>query len=57
MAKLLLFSTVIIVIAVPLLTARDRDALRAFRKALIFFFAFNVVYLLAVRYVYPHLLN
>jgi hypothetical protein len=55
MAKLLLLSVVIMMIAVPVLTARDRNARRGLRKAVLWTIVFNLLYLLAVRFVYPRL--
>jgi hypothetical protein len=54
-AKLLLLSVVIMMIAVPVLTARDANAKRGLKRAVFLTIAFNVLYLLAVRYVYPRL--
>jgi hypothetical protein len=56
MGKLILLSVIIGNIAVPVLSARDPNAVRGFKKAIVFTFIFNVFYLLAVRYVYPRLL-
>ena len=55
MAKLLLLSVVVMMIAVPVLTARNRSPQRGLRRTLVLTFVLNVLYLLAVRYVYPHL--
>jgi hypothetical protein len=54
-AKLLLLSVVVMMIAVPVLMAGHRHAQGGLKRALFLFFAFNVLYLLAVRFVYPHL--
>jgi hypothetical protein len=54
-AKLLLLSVVVMMIAVPVLMAGHQNAQRGLKRALFLFFAFNVLYLLAVRFVYPHL--
>ena len=55
MAKLLLLSVVIAMIALPVLTARDRNAKRGLKNALLLVIGFNLLYLLLVRFVYPHL--
>jgi hypothetical protein len=55
MAKLLLISVVIMMIAMPVMTSRDRNAHRGVRRTVLFFFIFNVLYLLAVRFLYPRL--
>jgi hypothetical protein len=52
-AKLLLVSVVISMIALPILTARNRNATRALKNTVFMVVAFNVLYLLAVRYLYP----
>jgi hypothetical protein len=54
-AKLLLLSVIIGMVALPVLAARDTNAARGLKKALLWVFAFNLLYLLAVRYIYPHL--
>jgi hypothetical protein len=56
-AKLLLLSVVIAMITVPVLTARDRSARGGLTKAVLFTITFNVLYLIAVRYLYPHLVD
>jgi hypothetical protein len=55
MAKLLLLSVVIMMITIPVLTARDQSAKHGLRKTIILMIVFNVLYLLAVRFIYPHL--
>jgi len=55
-AKLLLLSVVIALIVVPLLAGRDRNPRRGLHKTLLFMLVFNVLYLLAVRFIYPRLL-
>ena len=54
-AKLLLVSVVISMVAIPVLAARDANAQRGLKKALFLVFIFNLLYLVAVRFVYPHL--
>ena len=56
-AKLLLVSVVIAMIAVPILAARDASPMRALRKTLLLIFVFNLLYALAVRFVYPRLVD
>ena len=56
MAKLLLLSIVIGTIAVPVLTARDANAMRGLKKTIVLMCVFDALYYLAVRYIYPHLL-
>jgi hypothetical protein len=52
-AKLLLVSVVVSMIALPILAARNTNATRALKKAVLMVVAFNVLYLLAVRFLYP----
>jgi hypothetical protein len=54
-AKLLLLSVVIVMITVPVLMARDRNAKRGLKNALLLVIAFNLLYLFLVRFVYPRL--
>jgi hypothetical protein len=54
-AKLLLVSVVIAMIALPIVAARDASPARAVRKTLLLIFVFNLLYLIAVRFLYPHL--
>lgn len=54
-AKLLLVSVIIAMIAVPILAARDESPMRGLRKTLLLIFVFNILYLLAVRFIYPYL--
>jgi hypothetical protein len=56
MAKLLLLSVLIMMIAIPVLSARDRSARRGLQKAIILTILFNLFYLFALRFIYPHLL-
>jgi len=55
-AKGILLSVVIAMILIPVLVARDPNPFRGFRKLLIYTFVFNLMYWLAVRFVYPRLL-
>jgi hypothetical protein len=54
-AKLLLLSVVIAMIALPVLTARDSNAKRGLKNALLLVIAFNLLYLFFVRFIYPRL--
>jgi len=56
MAKLLLMSTVISLFAIPLLCAEDRSPRRGLQKVVLLLVAYNLFYLFAVRWIYPHLL-
>ena len=56
MAKLLLLSVVIMMIAIPVLTSRDLSGRRGLKRALVLIFFYNLFYLFAVRFIYPHLL-
>jgi hypothetical protein len=55
-AKLVLVSVVIAMIALPILMARDTNPRRGLGRTLLLVIAFNVLYLLAVRFIYPRLL-
>lgn len=56
MAKLLLLSVVINMIALPVFVARGASAQRSLMRTVVLMLAFNVLYLLAIRFVYPRLL-
>jgi hypothetical protein len=55
-AKLLLLSVVIVTIAFPILTSHDPSAHRGLKRALLLIAAFNLFYLFALRFIYPHLI-
>ena len=55
-AKLLLFSVIIMMIAVPMICAREKDARRGFQRMVLILVAYNLFYLFAVRFIYPRLL-
>ena len=54
-AKLLLVSILVAVIAIPLRAARTGSAKLGLRKAVLWMLAFNLFYLFAVRIIYPRL--
>ena len=56
MQKLLLLSIVLVTIGVPMRAALDRNAVRSLKKAFVVIVVLNVAYLLALLFVYPHLL-
>ncbi len=56
MAKLLLLSILIAIVAIPAIAARDRNPRRGFKRALFFFSAYCVFYVLALKYLYFRLL-
>jgi hypothetical protein len=47
---------VIAMITVPALAARDANARRGLKKAILLIVLCNLLYLFAVRYIYPRLL-
>ena len=53
MGKLILISIVFGPIAVAALCARDPRPVRGFKRLLVFGVAFNILYVLAVLFVYP----
>ncbi len=55
-AKLLLLSVVLSMIAIPIVTARTIGGRRGLQWALILIVLFNLFYMLAIRFIYPHLL-
>jgi uncharacterized membrane protein YwaF len=57
MAKLILLSVLIMMVAIPVLAARDKSAKRGLQKAILFAIVFNICYVLALRYLYPHLIS
>jgi hypothetical protein len=52
MLKLLLLSILFAVIIIPTLAARDPNPWRGFKRALFFFFAFCIAYVVALKYLY-----
>jgi len=55
MSKLLLLSEIIMMVAIPAAAAADRDYRRGLGRALLLTFAFNFVYLIIIRFIYPRL--
>lgn len=55
MGKAVLFSLLLVTIALPALIARGRSPVRAFRRLVLAVAAFNTVYLFAVLYLLPRL--
>jgi hypothetical protein len=55
MQKLLLLSTIISLVALPILASRDPHPKRALKKAILWIVAYNFFYLFAVRVIYPRL--
>jgi len=55
MAKFVLMSVIFGAIAVPVLAARDANAMRGLKKAVLLTVAFNLFYLFAIRFIYPRL--
>lgn len=53
MGKLILMSVLLATVALPAIAARTPDARRGLGHLLWWALAFNVLYLLAVRFVYP----
>jgi len=56
MAKLVLLSVVIGLVAIPIVVAREKDARRGFQRLVFLIVTFNLLYLFAVRFIYPRLL-
>jgi len=55
LAKLLLFSSVLAMIIIPTVCAREKDARRGFQRMVLLIVAYNLFYLFAVRFIYPRL--
>jgi hypothetical protein len=54
-AKIVLLSVVIGMIAIPILTARIGSGRRGLQLTLILILVFNLFYLFTIRYIYPRL--
>ena len=54
-AKLVLFSAVIMMVAIPVACASAKDARRGFKRMVLLIVAYNLFYLFAVRFIYPRL--
>lgn len=55
MRNLLLRSVIFAIFIIPFVAARDPSPIRGLKKALGLFVIFNVLYMLALRLIYPHL--
>jgi hypothetical protein len=55
MRTLLLRSLLFAVLAIPFITAREPNPVRALKKTLAVFAGFTFLYMLALRFIYPHL--
>jgi hypothetical protein len=55
MRSLLLQSLMLALLAIPIVAARDARPLRGLKKALMWLAAFSLLYMLALRFLYPHL--
>ena len=55
MRSVLIQSILVALVAIPILSARDRSVTRGLKAALLFYVSFAVLYTLALRFVYPHL--
>ena len=56
MARLLLVSILVSLVALPCLAARERNEKRGLKKTLFYFVAFNVIWLFSVRFLYRFLI-
>lgn len=52
-AKLLLMSTLIATVALPIIASREKKRAQGFRKMLIWMAVFSFFYMLALIYIYP----
>jgi hypothetical protein len=55
MAKMLLISVMIAIIAIPVAASRAKSGQRGLRWTVLGILAFNIFYVFAVRYLYPRL--
>jgi hypothetical protein len=55
MRTALLQSMMLALLVIPLAAARDPRPVRGLKKAVVWFVGFNLFYLLALRFIYPHL--
>jgi hypothetical protein len=55
-AKLLLLSVLLAMIGIPIFTARTIGGRRGLQWAVILIVLFNLFYMFAIRFIYPHLL-
>ena len=55
MRNLLLRSVIFAILIIPFVAAREPSPMRGLKKALGLFLVFNVLYMLALRLIYPHL--
>ena len=55
MAKFILISILLVDVLIPIWAARDPNAVRGLKKALLYMVICNAIYLLLVMFVYPRL--
>jgi uncharacterized membrane protein YwaF len=55
MAKLLLLSSVLAIIAIPVVAARAKSSQRGLRWTVVGILLFNIFYFFAIRFIYPRL--
>jgi hypothetical protein len=55
-AKLLLLSVLFSMVGIPIVTARTIGGRRGLQWAVILIVLFNLFYMFAIRFIYPHLL-
>jgi hypothetical protein len=54
--RILLLATVLLaVLTIPVAAARDPNPLRGLKRALVLFLGFNLLYMLALRFIYSRL--
>jgi hypothetical protein len=54
MAKLILLSVIIASIALPARAAKEQNPRRGLKKVITFVLVFNLLYVLAIRFLYMH---
>ena len=54
MRSVLLQSMMLALLVIPIVAARESRPLRGLKKAVVWFVAFNLFYMLALRFIYPY---
>jgi hypothetical protein len=52
-AKLILLSCVLAILAIPIIASRSASATRGLRWTMVLFVLYNLLYVFLIRYIYP----
>lgn len=55
MRDFILRSVMLAMLVIPFVAAREPNPVKALKKAVVWFVAFNFLYMLALRFIYPRL--